>query len=268
MSVARAEEGIESTEGDKVVNSWRKVSAHSERAVGEDGVCEDGTGDPVECCLVGKTGLLENGSVLLPEATNLVHVDGVEAVLGLLLVSGQLLGVHGLQADGGVVTDANNQHAAALGAALVVLLIGESDVNLGDIVGRVRRGVGVGEHGLAVAGDVDGAGAAVVGSLDCQAARVVIAHVLLLVVVRGKALALHGLPDLVTADEVEGGGEDEAEEDESKNEEQDVDHAVRPVLCVGREISDRAAGHDVTGEVLGSLARLGVEDGRPASVDG
>ena len=150
--------------------------------------------------------LLEKSAVLLLETTNLIHVDGVESALGLLLVSGQLLIVHRLQTDSGVVTDTDVEDAATLGAALVVLLVGEGDVDFWHVIRGVRGRVGVGEHGLAVTADVDHARAAVVRSLDGETVRVVItANMVLRVVVRRKGLSLHTLVHPVSAEEEEAG---------------------------------------------------------------
>jgi hypothetical protein len=167
--------------------------------------------------------LLEGGAVLLLEATNLVHVQGVELALGFLLVGGQLLVVlHGLQADGGVVADADDEDAAGLALAVVVVLIGEGDVNLGDVVGGVGRRLGAAKHRVAVTVDDEDGGAAVVGGLDGEAAVVVDA---LGVVVRGQELGLHAaLAD--TTDEPEAGDEDGGEEDEAEDKERQIKHPL------------------------------------------
>lgn len=94
--------------------------------------------------------------LLLLETSDVVHVDGVETALGLLLVGGQLLLLHRLQTNGGVVANAHNQHTPALVLAIGVLLVGEGDVNFRDVVWRVRRRVGVAEHGGTITADVDG----------------------------------------------------------------------------------------------------------------
>jgi hypothetical protein len=165
--------------------------------------------------------LLEGGAVLLLEATNLVHVQGVELALGFLLVGGQLLVVlHGLQADGGVVADADDEDAAGLALAAVIVLIGEGDVDLRDVVGGVRGRVGAPQHGLAVAADDEDAGAAVVSGLDGEAAVVALS-----VVVGRQHLALHAA--LVGATEnPEAGDEEEGKEDEAENDQHHVDHLL------------------------------------------
>lgn len=124
--------------------------------------------------------LLEESAVLLLQTADLVHVDGVESALGLLLVSRQLLVMHGLQTDSSVVTDTDIEDTTALGAALVILLIGERDVDFWHVIRRVRGGVGVGEHWLAVTADIDHARAAVVRSLNSETVGVVITATLVL----------------------------------------------------------------------------------------
>lgn len=75
------------------------------------------------------------GVLLLPQATNIVHVDGVEVRVAVLLVGGKLLLVQGLQTNSCVVTNANDHDPAGLAPAALVLLFGEGDVNLGHVIG-------------------------------------------------------------------------------------------------------------------------------------
>lgn len=177
---------------------------------------------------------MELGAILLLEATNLVHINGVELALGLLLISRQLLVVHGLQADSGVVANTDDKNAATLGATLVILLVREGDVDLRDVVRRVRRRVRVGEHGATVPVDDEDAGAAVVRRLDGKATGVVVA---LVVIVRGQAVVLlalgllaHELHAAGAAEEEEDGDEDEGDEGNAEDDEHEVDHAVGAVV--------------------------------------
>lgn len=173
--------------------------------------------------------LLELSTVLLLEAANLVHVDGVELALCLLLVGGQLLLVHGLQTDGRVITNADDEHTTALLSALLILLIGEGDVNLGNVIGGVRRRVGVGKHRTAVLVDDEDAGAAVMCCLDGEAA-VVGESLAVAVVVRRQTilLGLDGLLLLTTsaAEQEKDGDQNEAEKDKAEEAKHEVDHVV------------------------------------------
>lgn len=117
-------------------------------------------------------GLSEIVAVLLLQASDLVHVDGVELALGLLLIGRELLLAHGLEANSSIVSDANNKDTSTLGAALLILLIREGNVNLRDVVGRVRRRVWIGEHRLAITTNDKDAGAAVVCCLNGKTAVV------------------------------------------------------------------------------------------------
>jgi hypothetical protein len=162
------------------------------------------------------------GVVLLLEAANLVHIERVELALGLLFVRGQLLLLHGLETDGGVLADADNEDAAVLVLAVGVLLVGEGDMDLGDVVGGVGRRLGAAKHRVAVTVDDEDGGAAVVGGLDGEAAVVVDAFG---VVVRGQELGLHAaLAD--TTDEPEAGDEDGGEEDEAEDKERQIKHPL------------------------------------------
>lgn len=179
--------------------------------------------------------LLELRAVLLLEATDLVHVDRVELALGLLLVSGQLLVVHGLQADCRVIADANDKDSATLRAPLVVLLIGEGDVNLRNVVGRVRRRVGVGQHGVIVTVDYKDAGATVVLGLNSET-TVVVAEVLGVVIRRKtfvfvvQSLGSHHLQATSATEEEEDGNEDEGEKDNTEDDKHEVNHVVGAIV--------------------------------------
>lgn len=113
--------------------------------------------------------LLEQRAVLLLQAANLVNVNRLELTLDFLLVRWELLLLHGLQADCGIVTNAYDQDTTAFGLAVFVVLVGKGDVDLGDVIRRVRWRIGILEHGLAVAGDVVDAGAAIMRCLYFQA---------------------------------------------------------------------------------------------------
>lgn len=172
---------------------------------------------------------MELSTVLLLEAANLVHVDRVELTLGLLLVGGQLLLVHGLQTDGRVITNADDKHTTALLSALLVLLIGEGDVNLGNVIGGVRRRVGVGKHRTAVLVDDEDAGAAVMCCLDGKAA--VVGESLAIAVVVRRQTILLGLDGLLlltasAAEQEKDGDQNEAEEDKAEEAKHEVDHVV------------------------------------------
>lgn len=163
--------------------------------------------------------------VLLLEATDIVHVKRVKAALSFLLVSRQLLLLHGLQTNSSVIANADDEDAAALSATLVVVLIREGDVDLGDVVGGVRGGVGIGEHGRTIAGDVDGAGAAVMGGLNGEAGRLVATHVVSGLAVCGKAFfTVYPIVCSASTDEEETGHKDENEENKAEDHEQNVDH--------------------------------------------
>lgn len=171
--------------------------------------------------------------ILLLEASNLVHVDRVEIALRLLLIGGQGLVLDGLETDGGVVADADNQDAAALEVALVVVFIGEGDVDLRHVVGGMRGGTRVLEHGLAVAADDEDARAAVVGSLDCQAA--VVCHALAVVVGRQSVL-LHLALEALAADKEESRSDDQTEENEAEEDEGEVDEVVVAVVDISGDV--------------------------------
>lgn len=174
--------------------------------------------------------LLELSTVLLLETADLVHVDRVELSLGLLLVGGELLVVHGLKTDSRVVANPDNENTTALWSALVVLLIREGDVDLGNIVGRVGRRVGVGKHGVAVLVDDKDAGAAIVRRLDGEAS--VVGHALgVAVIVRGETILLvvdklHLLLATSAAEQEEDRDQDQAEEDQAEKSEHHVDQGV------------------------------------------
>lgn len=182
--------------------------------------------------------LLENSAVLLLETTDLVHIDRVELTLGLLFVSGKLLVVLGFQADSSIVTNADNKDTTPRGTALVVLLVRECDVDFRDIVGRVRGRVGVGKHGVGVLVDNKDALSSVVSSLDGEAA-VVGEPSVVVVVVRGQRLVIVKTLELIascTAEQEKDGDEDQAKEDHTQDDEEQVDHVVRAVFSVGGRV--------------------------------
>ena len=172
---------------------------------------------------------MELSTVLLLKTANMIHVDRVELTLSFLLVSRELLVVHGLQTNSRVVANTDNKDAAVLLSALVVLLIGEGDVNLGNVIGGVRRRVGVGKHRTAVLVDDEDAGAAVMCCLDGEAA-VVGESLAVAVVVRRQTilLGLDGLLLLTTsaAEQEKDGDQNEAEEDKAEEAKHEVDHVV------------------------------------------
>lgn len=98
--------------------------------------------------------LLEHCPVLLFQSADPVHINGLELALGFLLVSRQLLVVHGLKANGGIVSNTHHQNAAALGTTMFIMFVGEGNVNLRDVVWRMRRRLRVLKHGLTVTTDI------------------------------------------------------------------------------------------------------------------
>jgi threonine synthase len=158
-------------------------------------------------------------TVLLLEAANVVHIDRVELSLGLLLVGRKLLVIHRLKTDGRVITNTDNKHTAALLSALVVVLIGEGDMDLRDVIGGGRRRIGVGKHGTAVLVDDEDARAAVMCCLDGEA--VMVDEALAVAVVVRRQAVLLGLKDLLlletgAAEKEEDGHENEAEENKTE----------------------------------------------------
>lgn len=158
-------------------------------------------------------------TVLLLEAANVVHIDRVELTLGFLLVGRELLVVHRLKTDSRVVANTDNEHTAALLSALLVLLIGEGDVDLWDVIGGGRRRVGVGKHRTAVLVDDEDAGTAVMCCLDGEAA--VVGEALAVAVVVRRQTVLLGLKDLLVletgaAEKEEDGHENEAKENKAE----------------------------------------------------
>lgn len=154
---------------------------------------------------------MELSSVLLLQPTDSIHVDRVELRVVLLLIDRELLLPDGLQANTGLAHTDNND-TAALGPAGLVLLIGEGDANLGDVVGRVGRRERVREHGLAVLADNEDARPTVlVGCLDRETRGVEIG-------IRGRFTELHHLLLLLDAAEVQqSGGKDKADNEEREN---------------------------------------------------
>lgn len=177
----------------------------------------------------GTSSLLKLSTVLLLEAANVVHIDRVELALGLLLVGGELLVVHRLKTNSRVVANTDNEYTAALLSALLVLLIGEGDVNLRDVIGGGRRRVGVGKHRTAVLVDDENAGTAVMCCLDGESA--VVGEALAVAVVVRRQTVLLGLKDLLVletgaAEKEEDSHENEAEENKAEKAKHEVDHAV------------------------------------------
>lgn len=195
--------------------------------------------------------LLELGTVLLLQAANLIHINRVEAVLVILLVRRQLLLGHRLKADGGILTNTDDENTRAPQLALLVDLVRNSDVDFWDVVGRVGWGVGVGEHWVAVASNENGAGTAIVFGLDGETVEVcgafVHAKLGLLVVVEGIFTHAVQVP-LTTAVGNECGDEAEEESAEAKNDEEDGS------LVIGFTL--RVPGHDGSSQVLNVGASL------------
>lgn len=135
-------------------------------------------------------GLMIVAPVLLLQAPDLVHVDGVELCAALLFVGRKLFLVQRLKSNRAFAEPDNNNPATLL-VALVVLLVGEGNMDLRDVVRGVWRLLRVGQHGLAVLEDddtgparspfgLDGQTAMVSGPLDLVILRKgVVAHLLL-----------------------------------------------------------------------------------------
>lgn len=174
------------------------------------------------------TVLLVQVVVLLLQSTDLVHVNRVELTLGILLIGRELFLVHGLEAHSGIVADTDNKHPSAPGATLLILLVRKGYVNLRNVVGRVRRGIGIGEHGLTITTDDKDAGSAIVLRLDCEST------VILGIVVCGKNLALSAQKLLAasSAEDEKDGDEDEGEEDKSEDRQHKVNHVVGAVVII------------------------------------
>ena len=185
----------------------------------------------------------DSAVLLLPETSDLLDVDGVELGLAVLLVGRELFLVQRLESDSSVVSDAHHEDAAALLPALVVLLIREGDVNLGNVVRGVGRRVGVHQHGLGVALDDDDAGSAKVAHVarrDGETA--VVAGPLDVGVVLREDLGPHLLLPPHSPQQEEDGAQQEADEDETEDgDHQADDRAVRGQVA-GDEALDRV--HD------------------------
>jgi hypothetical protein len=176
---------------------------------------------------------LEARVVLLLEAADLVHVDGEKVLLTVLFVGGELLVADRLEADSGVVTDADNEDLAPLDLASLVMLVGEGDADLRDVVGGVWGRARVLEHGLAVATNDEDARSAVVLGLDGEASVVEAALVIL---VHGQSLVVELTLHAAAADEVEGRGGNEADKDETQEDEGKVNHPLLAILNVGANV--------------------------------
>lgn len=216
--------------------------------------------------------LLKHVAVLFLEPSQLLHVEGLELALGFLFVGRQLLLLHGLQTNRGIVADTYNEDASALALVVFALLVGEGDVDFRDVVGRVRRRAGVLQHGLAVAADKDDAGAAIVLGLNGEA---VLPGVLADLVVDGQGLCIAGGAAAAdAAEEEEGRDEDEGEEGDAEDGNEGVDHGVGAVVRVGVGATTNKAteglqagplvalndGHPGNGHFLGAGSQA-VEDG-------
>lgn len=116
--------------------------------------------------------LLEQVPVLLLQSANVIHVNGLKLTLELLLVCWQLFVMHGLETDSGVVTNTHHKNATALGTSILVMFFGECNMDLRNVVGRMRGRVRVLKHWLAVTADVEDARPAIVSCFDGQAAGV------------------------------------------------------------------------------------------------
>lgn len=216
--------------------------------------------------------LLKHVAILFFETSELLHVERLELALGFLFVSGQLLLLHRLQTDSGIVTNTDNENASALLLAFIVLLIGEGNVDFRHVVGRVRRRAGVLQHGLSVTADKDDAGAAVVLCLNGQA---ILHRVLGSLAVNGQGVCVAGLAVAAnTAEEEEGRDEDEGEKGNAEDGNEGIDHVVGAVVRVGvgttgskatdglqaRRLVAMNHGHSGNGDFLGASGQA-VEDG-------
>lgn len=143
--------------------------------------------------------LLELRSVLLLQATDLVHVDRIETGAALLLIGGQLLLADGLHSNSGVAYSDNHDTSILL-AALVIMLVGERNVDLGNVLGRVRRRIGVSQHGSTAIQDNDARpavcgcysqAAGAVGAVELMLNVVVLRETLIVHLLLGKALSPH-----------------------------------------------------------------------------
>lgn len=141
--------------------------------------------------------------------------------------------MEGLEANCGL-TDAHNEGASASRSALLVMLVGECDVDLRDVVGRVRRRLWVRQHRLPVLPKHDNARTPV-ARLNRQA--LVVAGPLDVAVVvlrqrRGHLLLLH----LMFPNEHEHAERKEAKEDEDEEGDEEVDHVkvVRGAILIIR----------------------------------
>lgn len=216
--------------------------------------------------------LLKHVAVLFLETSELLHVERLELALGFLFVRGQLLFLHRLQADSGVVTNANNEDTPALALAFIVLLVGEGNVDFRHVVGRVRWRAGVLQHGLSVTADEDDAGTSVVLGLNGEA---ILHRVLGSLAVNGQSVGVACLAIAAdTAEEKEGRDENEGEEGNAEDGNEGIDHVVGAIVRVGIGATGSKAtdglqarrlvavnnGHPGNGDFVGASSQA-VEDG-------
>lgn len=184
--------------------------------------------------------LLKQVAILFLEAANLIHVNGLELALGLLLIGGKLLFSYRFETNSGIVADSNNENAAALAVAVVVVLVRKGDVNFRYIIGRVGRRVGVLQHRLAVAANDNDTGATVVFGLNGEA---VLEHGLLAGFVVGRqrfvAKLLHATG---AAEEVEGGNENDGDKGEDEDGDDGVDHPIGAIFGAGASGDESTEG--------------------------
>ena len=139
-------------------------------------------------------------------------------------------------------------------------------MDLGHVVGRVRRGLRVGEHWGAITTDVDGARTSVVLGLNSESMVVVrTAAVLGGVAVAGEDLVAHALLLAVAAEDEEHRNTDEGSKDEAEDQQKGVDHLVGAVILIGREVGGGGSGENLACEIGRTLRGLTIKNW-PANV--
>lgn len=83
------------------------------------------------------------------EFVNFFNVYWVELCVVFFFIGGELFVVEGFEVNGGFVNMDDN-YMVVFWFVLVVLFVGEGDVNLGNVVGGVGRWLGVGKYGWGV----------------------------------------------------------------------------------------------------------------------
>ena len=162
---------------------------------------------------------------LFLQPTDAIHIDSVELAAALLLVGGELL-VDGFEPDSGIVADTHDDDATVLVLALVVLLVGEGDVDLGYIVRGMGRRVGVREHRLAVL-EIDNARAAGhVATLGVDGEAAGVARPLDVLVLREGIVGTHLLhaPFSGSPNQEQEPNKDDAEEEDSQGDNHEINH--------------------------------------------